>query len=239
MQLFFGDFENYTLTAVWVMGYFLASLLFLEERVSVVMPSLLLAVSLTFHLLSGFLLPSLAYLWVLAWRRRRRGEVLVAGSAFCLTVALTLLFFDRHGLPLSDLWYKSHAFGQGGHFLQNLAEPSLSYYVAIANLAFLLVPGWVLIVPLLIYQRVPMDTLNTHLVIASASMAMFVLLWKAQLGVYLDWNLFAIAALPISFLVWRNVLRIETFKEDHRPIIALGLLFFGHSYSWVIANHRM
>jgi hypothetical protein len=70
-------------------------------------------------------------------------------------------------------------------------------------------------------------------------LAMFVLLWKAHLGVYLDWNLFAIAALPISFLIWRNVLRIEAFKENHWPIIALGLLFFGHSYSWVIANHRL
>jgi hypothetical protein len=237
MQLFFGDVENYTLTAVWVMAYFLGSALFLRKRVSVVVPSLLLAVSLTFHLLAGFLIPSLAYLWVVAWRQGRRGEVVLAGVVFGAITVLTLLFFDLHGLPIRDLWYHSHACGQGGHFLRNLAEPSVSYYLAIVNLAFLLVPAWVLVVPLLVCGRIPMDPLNTHLAIASGFMAAFFLFWKAQLGVYMDWNLFAIAALPISFLVWRNVLRKEVPLGTRRPVAVLGLLFFVHSCSWVVANH--
>jgi hypothetical protein len=237
MQLFFGDVENYTMTAVWVMGYFLGSALFLKKKVSVVVPTLLLAVALTFHLLAGFLVPSLAYLWVVAQRQGRRDEVLLAGVIFSLTPMLTLLFFDLHGLPIRDLWYHSHAFGQGGHFLQNLAEPSVSYYLAIANLAFLLVPAWVLVVPLLLCRRIPKDPVNTHLAMASGFMAAFFLFWRAQLGVYMDWNLFAIAALPISLLVWRNVLRKEVWERAHRPVAVLGLLFWVHSYSWVIANH--
>lgn len=48
IQLFFGDVENYTMTAVWIMGYLLASLLFLKERWSIISPSLLVAAALTY-----------------------------------------------------------------------------------------------------------------------------------------------------------------------------------------------
>ena len=68
-------------------------------------------------------------------------------------------------------------------------------------------------------------------------MTVLVVGWKAQLGVYNDWNLFAMAAVPISLLVWRNVFRVVGESRVPWPIVATIALFFAHSYSWVIGNH--
>lgn len=237
MQLFFGDIENYTLTTACLMGYFLVSALFLEKKMSIVYPSALLAIALTFHLLAGFLIPSLLFLYIISWRRGEMRPLLYAIVSFSLIIVGTLLFFHFNGLPLSNLWYNSHAFGHGGDIASMLAEPSLSYYRSIANLAFLLVPAWVLIFPLVIYKRIAMDSVNVHLLIAAGGMAVLVLVWKAGLGVVNDWNLFAPAALPISFLVWRNVLQIKTLQTKYSPIRLLGWVFLLHSLTWIVRNH--
>ena len=237
MQLFFGDVENYTLTTTIVMGYFLASALVLEGRTSVVSPAILLGVAMTFHLEAGFLLPSLVYLLWLGSQRGQGFRVLAAVIALVLVVAGTLLFFDRAGLPIADLFSNSHAFSDGGHFREMLAPPSLEYYLQITNLSFLLVPSWVLLVVLLAYRRIPLDPINVHLVLASAGMTALVIGWKAQLGVYNDWNLFAMAAVPISLLVWRNVFQVAGASRLPWPIVAMITVCFAHSYSWVIGNH--
>ena len=52
-------------------------------------------------------------------------------------------------------------------------------------------------------------------------MTVLVIGWKAQLGVYNDWNLFAMAAVPISLLVWRNVFRVDRSGRVPWPIVAM------------------
>jgi hypothetical protein len=237
MQLFFGDVENYTLTTTVVIGYFLASVRAIDARMSIVVPAILLAVALTFHLEAGFLLPSLVYLLILASTRGQAGQGVVALAGFVLVVAATFLFFHLAGLPFSDLVAHSQAFGDSGPFRQMLATPSVEYYSQIANLAFLLVPSWVMLVLLVAYRRIPLDALNVHLLIASAGVTVLVIGWKAQLGIYNDWNLFAMAAVPISLLVWRNVFRVIGGSPVPWPIVAMIALFLAHSYSWVIGNH--
>ena len=61
---------------------------------------LLLALALTFHLEAGFLLPSLAYLFCVAFRRGQVSQLVVALAGFVLVVAGTLLFFHLQGLPI-------------------------------------------------------------------------------------------------------------------------------------------
>jgi len=237
VQLFFGDAENYTLTTTLVMAYFLGAVLFLDEVTSIVVPSLLLAIALTFHLEAGFLLPSLVYLLLVAYQRGQHRALSLAVTGFAFVVAGTLLFFHLEGLPIGDLVSHSHAFGDGGHFLEMLNAPSGEVAFQIANLAFLLVPAWVLVVPLIAYRRIALDRVNVHLLVASGVMTVFVLLWKAQLGVYNDWNLYAMAGVPISLLVWRNVFRLLDRQRMPWPIAAAIGLFLLHSCSWIVTNH--
>lgn len=120
-----------------------------------------------------------------------------------------------------------------------LAVPSFDYYFQLVNLTFLLAPGSVLLIPLALYGRIRADSINVHLLLAAGFMALFVLSWKAALGVYDDWTLFANAAIPVTILAWRNVLDVDVLKAQPGPIAALNLLFLVHSWSWVIANHYL
>jgi len=237
MQLFFGDPENYTLTGALVLAYLYASAGHLRGRWGVFWPSVLLALAITFHLLAGWLLPSLAYLHFLQLRKRNHGAVALAVAAFLSIIVLTLLFFHFHGLPLRDLYWESHAFGHGGDILAMLAEPKALYYLGLLNLLFLLAPLVWLALPLLALRRVTLEPLNVHLLLASAFMLVYMFSWKATLGVYSDWNLFAIAAIPLSALVGYNLSRIETLPHRGEILLALSWVFAMHSYCWIVSNH--
>lgn len=237
VQLFFGEVENYTLTTTLLMSYLLGSVMFLRGRARIWQPSVLLALAMAFHLLAGFLAPSLAYLWWRAWREGDRRGVLVAAVSVAAILAATLAFFHWNGLPLSQLFLNSHAFGLGGHFERNLVQPSFFYYRDLFNVVVLLAPVTVVAIPLIAYRRIPLHPENLHLVIASVCMLLFVLNWRAQLGVYQDWNLFAPAALPISLLIWRNVLDLDFRGVPLQPVPVLAGLASMHSLAWIVANH--
>ena len=237
VQLFFGDVENYTITAMLVMAYLLAAVMFLEGRWSVSPAACLLAVSITFHLEAGFLGPSLLYLLAVAVRRGQWASVSRGVAGACAIVVGTLWFFHLHGLPLRSLYYESHAFGRGGNWDRMIVTPSVTYYAELASLALLLAPALGLLIPLVRFRRIPLDAINVHLLLASGFMALFMLSWNAALGVYNDWNLFAIAAIPVTLLIARNVLNAPVAQTHPESIAALTLLFLVHSASWIVANH--
>ena len=145
MQLFFGDVENYTLMTTVVMGYFLASVRAIDAGMSIVHPAILLALALTFHLEAGFLLPSLVYLLVLASTRGQAVQVVVALTGFVLVVAGTFLFFHLEGCR-SATWSRTvRPSGTAVRSGRCSRRRLLSTIWQIANLAFLLVPSWVIL----------------------------------------------------------------------------------------------
>ena len=237
MQLFFGDVENYTLTAVSIVAYLLGSARYLQGRGSILVPAALLALAMTSHLQAGWLIPSLAYLGLRELRQGRLREVGIAASVFVAILGLTLAFFHFNGLPIGALFRESHAFGAGGDFLHQLARPSARYYLGLINLLFLLVPSVALLPPLLIFRRIAGDPLNVHLMLCSVFLLIYMFTWKAALGVYSDWNLFANAGIPLSILVAYNLLRAEGVPHRGEIALALAWVFGMHSYSWIVANH--
>ena len=237
MQLFFGDVENYTVTAVLIFLYLWSANEYIQEKTSLIVPSLILVIALTFHLLSGFFLPSLAYLYFLAIKRKQYAPVTMGFIVSVLVVMLTLFFFSTHGLPLRNLWTISLASGQGGNYALFLVYPSFEYYSQITNLLFLLVPAFIFLVPLMLFRRIKLTYENIHLIISAAGMLLLVFGWKAQLGVYNDWNLFAITALPISLLVWNNFHKIQNLDFKNEIAVSAGFVFILHSLTWIISNH--
>lgn len=237
MQLFFGDIENYTLTATIIFSYFYSSYRYIKNEHPIIFPSSILAIAMTFHLLSGFLLPSLMFLYFLEFKKRQFKDIFFGVSSFALIIGLTLLFFHYHNLPIWDLYYKSHAFGRGGNVVRMLARPSIQYYISILNLLILLVPAFILILPLVFFRQIKFNDVNIHLGIASIFMILFMFAWKATLGVYNDWNLFAIVAIPISIFIGYNELAAEDMKEKADVLIPTVSIFIIHSYSWITFNH--
>ncbi len=237
MQLFFGDVENYTLVTTLMLFYLLASHLFLSGRASIVVPSAILAVAICFHVLAGWLLPSLAYLYFLA-AQRRQFRAMAGGIALStLIVVGTLLAFHFSGLlPIQGL-LTSHLAGDGRGYSGMLAPLSIQYYWEIANLLFLLFPGAILILPLLAFGRIGREREVVFLGVAGGCMLAFMLVWRAGLGVYYDWNLFAPGMIPLALLCFYHLLRNEQLR--HSNWISFGILTLSmlHSYSWIISNH--
>jgi hypothetical protein len=237
MQLFFGDIENYSLAMVWVVLYFFSAALYLAGKQSLLVPSALLAIAMTFHLQAGFLLPSLAYLYYCELRRKGDRNIFLGIGLMAAIFVLTLWFFDRHGLPIANFFSQSHATGifrRPGKYMPVL---SVSYYWQQLNLALLLFPGIILLPILLINRRIRLTPFNIFLLTASIMMILYQLLWRAQLGVYNDWNLYAITAITLSLLAWHNLVDADSLKHKPAIFILLFGIFATHSFAWILSNH--
>jgi hypothetical protein len=235
MQLFFGDVENYTLVTALILVYLLTGYLYLEGRLPLVVPSGVLAVAVTFHLLAAFLLLSLAYLHVLALRRRQLLSVALAAMTLVAIPLAVVVWFHYHGLPFETI-RTSNAFGQAGK-LQRFAAPSLDYHAQIVSLLFLLFPPVLCLVALVAYRRVALTPFNVFMALAVVVLVGYVFTWRADLGVYNDWNLYAPAALPLAVLFWFNFARADGLLNKAGIAAALILTSGVHSYAWIIRNH--
>jgi hypothetical protein len=247
MQLFFGDVEHYTLTGAAIFAYFVSSALYLKARQSIVVPSAILSLAMTLHLVAGFFLPSLVFLYVLELKKKKYIQICYGVSAFLVIFGLTLFFFHTRNFPFQNLFtgtWASKAFGDlketraGGINTRMWAIPaSKQYYWEQLNLLFLMFPANLLVVPLLWFKRVKMDRFNGFLIIAAVVKLLFQFTYRAQLGVYSDWNLYANVAIPLSIFVWYNMLKIPRMKYKAEILIACFSLSFLHSYCWIISNH--
>jgi hypothetical protein len=240
MQLFFGDIENYTIVVTLVALYLFSGFRYLgDERKSVLVPTVLFATAMCFHLEAGWLLPTLLYLWWTAARRRRWRQLAGALAAFVAIGVAVLAFAHFHGLPIQRLYYNSHAFGHGGHFQSMLVAPSWTYHRRVLNLAFLLVPGLLFFVPLVGYGRIAWrDRRNRWLAIGALSMAVLISIWESWIGVYNDWNLFAICGLTWSVLLFVNWVRLEPQRGQSLVFGAYFVLAGSQIYLWILANHQ-
>jgi len=237
MQLFFGDVENYTVTAAIVVVYLVAACRFLAGEMPLWVPAMVLAGAATFHLETAWLLPSAIYLAMVS--RSRTGDIreAVRSAAFAVAlIAVVFVYFQFNGLPLVK-FFSGHA----GHALRAegfaTALPS-NYYNDQLRLLLVLCPAAAMLVPLILSFRRRNDEVTAFLVVAAVSMLIFQAVWKAQLGVFDDWNLYAIGALVIAICVWRYVAAAATtvpMRLAAAALVAIGSL---HTYSWILANHR-
>jgi hypothetical protein len=235
MQLFFGDVENYTLVSVLILAYILAAQLHIQGRLSIAIPSLLLSLAISFHLLAGWLLPSLAYLYVRLLKKRHYRQVVFASLAFAGLILAVLLFFHFHGLPIATLLTESHVSGMGGHYDRYINALDPEYFTQLGNLVLLLYPGTLLLLPAALLAARSPTTFNGFLAACVAGTVAFILVWKAQLGVLQDWNLFAPALIPLGVFVSNNLGNLG--ERGVVPAVAFGLSAGAHSLSWIVSNH--
>ena len=237
LQLFFGDVENYTLTAVVVTAYLLAAVRFLRSDAPLWEPAVALGAAMSFQLLAGWLLPSLAYLGYTSWSRTRDYAPLMRSSWLSAgMIALTVVVVHFYGAPIWSIGasHAGRALRLQGMFV---TEWSAAYYVEQANLLMLLAPFALLLPVLTWWRRLTIDETGMFLAIAAGSLLAFQLVWKAQIGVYNDWNLFAIGGMVLGVLIWRSVVPAATNWRQRALAATLAILSALHSYAWIAANH--
>ncbi len=238
IQLFFGDVENYSVTAVLVMWYFLIAARTINGKASLVTASLILGLAMCFHLEAGFLLPSLAYL---IYKNRKKEKPAISFLKMLIPLVMTgicMIIFHLSGiLPMENLWLYSHATAHGGNIASVIPPLTVPYYLEMLNLLILLFPS-VLLLPLsLIHAKGNASRIIGFLISATGFLLLLPLGWKAALGVLNDWNLYAIVAIPGSLLVWS----VCTQKAESRKLkyLLVNMLVFSmlNTFSWVVSNH--
>src|SRR5262245_13121389 len=153
MQLFFGDVENYSITAALIALYILAAWRFLAREAPLWVPAVVLSLAAAFHLEAAWFLPTAAYLAMVS--RKRSGdlrEALQGATVGVGTLALIFIAFDFYGLPLRR-FLSSHA----GHALRGSGVFAIGmprqYYLDQLLLLFSLCPGVLLLIPMALSLR--------------------------------------------------------------------------------------
>jgi hypothetical protein len=235
--IFFGDVENYTLVNAWVFAYFLAAWRFLDGRSPFWPAAALLAVAVVFHAEAAVLGPSLLVLGLVALRSGRTRDVAAGATLSVAVVAATLWWFDSRGLPIDRLFTHSHLSAQGGDVARYLAPLDGRYLWTQTQLLFLLAPGVALFPALVVGRRRRPGRRTLFLGAAVIGVLTLHFLWRAQLGVYDDWNLYAIVAQPVALLVFGTLAETPGSRARTAWLTALLTLAATHSAAWVIENH--
>jgi hypothetical protein len=239
MQLFFGDVENYTVTAAIVALYALAACRFLASEVPLWVPAVTLAVAACFHLESAWLWPSAVYLAFVSygWRSGESSEAVAAAALACAILAGTFVYFQFHGLPLMRFFssHAGHALRMNGVFAIGMP---LRYYGEQLELFLLLCPAVVMVVPLVAWRRFVGDETTMFLGVSAVSMLLLQAIWKSQIGVLDDWNLYSIGGILTSLFIWRAIAEAARTRAMRLTAAVCAVVGWLHSYTWIVMNHR-
>jgi hypothetical protein len=235
--VFFGDVENYSWATAVAFGYLVAGLRFVDDEDARLWPVAgLFALGVLFHLEVLVLGPSLLVLAATAAARGRRRDAAASLLLVPAVLAVALWWFDRHGLPVTDLFTHSQISAQGGDWSRFLAPLDGRYLWQQVQLLLLLVPAVVLLPALLADRRRGRDPHAAFLAAATLGALLLTFLWRAQLGAD-DWDLFALAALPVGLLVLGWATHGPGFRDRAPWLTALVVLAATHTAAWISENH--
>ncbi len=168
MQLFFGDMENYTLTAVLLITFFYCAWLYIKNELSLLMPAFVLTMAMMFHMETAYLLPALFFLTIIEIHRRRFLSALAAWGVVVIIFSLTLLYFVHNGASFDVMLNTSWGLGRGGSVLYNIVIPDLINLFSRMNMVALVFPLIWLLLPVLLLGGLKPDFMDGFLMVAAA-----------------------------------------------------------------------
>jgi hypothetical protein len=77
------------------------------------------------------------------------------------------------------------------------------------------------------------------LAVASAGALLMVGLWRAQLGAYNDWNLYAVTAQPLGLFVFGGLAAQPSIRRQAAWLAALVVLMITQTAAWIAEHHAM
>jgi len=236
MQLFFGDMEHYSIAGMLTFLYLFSSYYYLKEKISLLVPSFVLILAMTFHLEVVFLIPSLFFLFIVQFNKREYLPIIISILLFTGYMSWTILYFLSKGASLQRLIGTSWGLGRGGSILANIVKFDKNYFWGQINLLGLIYPPIWFLIPLVVTGGIRNNKLNIFLVISSIGGIIFLFLWKSTIGLYMDWNLFSPPLIPVAMLFAINFARQE-FLFKKQVLLLIFPFSYLMTYSWIIYNH--
>ncbi len=254
VQLLFGHVENYTVVALLMLLYLYSGVRYLREAGrGLFPPAALLSTAVSFHLLAGWLYPSLLFLWWAGRGRKDDGGKRNDGGLTALVVGVVLPLAAAFGL-CRLAGFGSERFGEthlaAMKFVFLLDPQTYEHYqygfLSPAHLFEALNQFWLVALPALL----ALLYLVLHggkgkggreargeagfALIAAVSLQCFTLCWNPDLGAFKDWDLFAAAGLGWTFAALVLLSRRRVAVRALLVLTLCGLLF---TVPWVLGNH--
>ena len=244
MQLFFGYVENYALYMPGLLLYLLLGLQTLKGRIHLYAPAIVLGLLLALHQAFAVFGPSLFFLAYRTWRKRQEAvsslkNTAASVAALCCIPASTAVL-----LGLSGIGFEGYLARMGGrNFLPLFAEPGLHSEYRIFSLAHLLdflnqqllaAPVACMACVLLRKRDLPHQP---FLLIAAVFPLFFTFLARPEIGVFRDWDIFSLPALPLTLWVATALMARIRAREPlfHSSFILCGSATF-HTLLWISLN---
>ena len=244
MQLFFGYVENYALYMPGLLLYLLLGLRTLENRMPLWAPALVLGLLLALHQAFAVFGPSLLFLAYRTWRQGRdtvpswKNTAATVAALCCVPVSTAAL------LELSGIGFDGYLGRMGGrNFLPLFAEPglqsqyrifSLAHFLDFLNQQLLTAP--VACMAIFLVRKSHLGR-QTFLLIAAVFPLFFTFLARPEIGVFRDWDIFSLPALPLTLWVATALMARIRARDPlfHSTFLLCGAAAF-HTLFWVSLN---
>ena len=244
LQLFFGYVENYALYIPGLLLYLLMGLYTLRNRLSLYAPALVLGMLLALHQAFAVFGPSLLFLAYRTWRHRQdagpswKNTAATVAALCCVPVSTAVL------LELSGVGIEGYLGRMGGrNFLPLFSEPglqsqyrifSLEHFLDFLNQQLLTAPVACMACALLRKRDLRHQP---FLLIAAVFPLLFTFLARPEIGVFRDWDIFSLPALPLTLWVATALMARIRAREPlfHSACLLCGAAAF-HTLFWIGLN---
>lgn len=254
MQLFFRYVENYTIVTVCILGYLILVHRSLRDGGKLLWPALVLSLGTVFHLLAGWLYPTLAFAYLYQCKGRRwwrslaelLGIIIATGIPFAIVLGY-LVYGESvilEAMFKSSWAYKLNFVPFQASYADNYWLLSERHLLDIVNEHLLLAPlAWVFLGITWYVKRREIKFRDPFLIVLTIGvlfMLIYTLTWMPGLGGYGDWDLFSgVGFMLVLLLGWLMVQNGADGKIDIIAQVALPLIIAHliHSGAWILSNH--
>ncbi len=240
MLLYFGYVENYSIFITTVLAFLLSGMLAAKGKVSVVVPTVVVAVGLLLHIFGTILVPALVFLLVITLSSKTGASFFQNKSfwkyltfLFVVSVAVfvflykNFLFFRFAVLP----------FGNDRFVLDGYSLFSIKHLLDLLNQLIIIIPA----LPLLLYfffkigyRKLIRNDVLLFLAILSSSALAALFIFDPKLGMARDWDLFAFIGLTLLCMLIYSILEYKKQFNSYFKIVLFSIML-----GWVILVARL
>lgn len=240
---YFGYVESYTLYFVFLLGYYLSTLLMLRSGKYSLNPAIWLIFAFFISPTAVIFSPAILYAYyTISYKDNLNKEFIINFlKPILLVISITILI----ALFLYSMGFTSDEYTGGltrvDHILGLFASSTdqgiidLSHWNDILNQVFLVAPGFII----LFFVKLKgmsndLSKIIKFLFTSLAAALTFMLIFRADISFVRDWDLFSIVAYPIIFLILSTTILSDT-KNKYALYLAIVLGFL-QTAPWIILN---
>jgi len=245
IQLFFGYVESYTIVACLIMLFLFSTLLMMKRERFTLLPSLFLSFAAISHPTSSLFIPAALYGYYYVINKQEHSKEYIYRKwtqtilIFISIIILLLVLFAVNGFTPADF---IESYSGKSNILPLFSSGdvygifSLNHFIDIINEILLTTPSVIALFLLIIYVR---DLSKSYyirfLFIAGTGALLFMFIFNPKLGFSRDWDVFALAAFPLTMMINCSILKINGNRifSIEFTIIIISLL---HTAPWIYVN---